>query len=104
MLLRITRAYKQHFRPYFFEATNDLGKEVYTVELVRRGERGNLSLIHQKCENMLLYFQLHLPHHRHQLRELPPHWSSSQHSYSAAYNEQQSLSPLPTATLKPPRS
>ena len=35
MTLTITRLFPQHFRTYYFEAANDLGREVYPIELVR---------------------------------------------------------------------
>ena len=35
MTLKIDRIFKQHFRTYFFEAGNELGKESHEIELVR---------------------------------------------------------------------
>ncbi|ELU01464.1 hypothetical protein CAPTEDRAFT_219353 [Capitella teleta] len=38
MVLTITRLFPQHFRTYYFEATNELGREVFPIELVMSDE------------------------------------------------------------------
>lgn len=49
MVLKIDRIFQQHFRRYYFEAGNSLGKEVIEIDL----KRGELS-----CSSINMYFPL----------------------------------------------